>query len=138
MGRHKSCQAPSSHPPAPAATGEFAEAIRDQFLQERVDFFKWVLSLAEPLHKGAAWWPVTPSAPPTWTHPHTPPTHTTTRALEEAVYDESGHEEECGRDHVVRALLRVDLDMSEKAAQQVRAWSSEEAGLRVCGARGAP
>lgn len=51
------------------------------------------------------------------THPPThPPAH---RALEEAVYDEAGHEEECGRQHVARALMRVDLDLPEKAAQQV-------------------
>lgn len=43
------------------------------------------------------------------------------RSLEEAVYDEAGHEEECSKHHVVRALLRVNLDMTEKAAQQVGA-----------------
>ena len=36
------------------------------------------------------------------------------------MYEEAGHEEECRRQHVVRALLHIDLDMSEKAAQQVR------------------
>lgn len=41
------------------------------------------------------------------------------RALEEAVYDEAGHEEECSKVHVVRALLRVNVDMPEKTAQQV-------------------
>ncbi|KAI3438406.1 hypothetical protein D9Q98_000838 [Chlorella vulgaris] len=62
--------------------GEFAECIRDQFLQERVEYFK---------------------------------------ALEEAVYDEANHEEECSREHVARALLRIDLDMSDKVAQQTAA-----------------
>ncbi|KAL4444954.1 hypothetical protein ABPG77_004004 [Micractinium sp. CCAP 211/92] len=62
--------------------GEFAEAIRDQFLQERVEFFK---------------------------------------ALEDAIYEEAGYEEECSKEHAVRALLRVDLDMTEKAAQQTAA-----------------
>jgi hypothetical protein len=33
--------------------------------------------------------------------------------LEEAVY------EECTKEHVVCALLRVDLDMTDKTAQQV-------------------
>lgn len=42
------------------------------------------------------------------------------RALEAAVYEEAGHEEECQRQHVVRALMHIDLGMSEKAAQQVR------------------
>ena len=46
------------------------------------------------------------------------------RSLEEAVFDEAGHEEECTKEHVVRALLRVDLDMTEKTAQQVGVRSS--------------
>ncbi|KAL4448019.1 hypothetical protein ABPG75_005238 [Micractinium tetrahymenae] len=62
--------------------GEFAEAIRDQFLQERVEFFK---------------------------------------ALEDTIYEEAAYEEECSREHTVRALLRVDHDMTEKAAQQTAA-----------------
>ncbi|KAI7835772.1 hypothetical protein COHA_010350 [Chlorella ohadii] len=62
--------------------GEFAESIRDQFLQERVEYFK---------------------------------------ALEAAVYEEAGHEEECRREHVTRALLHMDQDMSEKVAQQTAA-----------------
>ena len=37
------------------------------------------------------------------------------------MYEEAGHEEECRREHVMRALLHMDQDMSEKAAQQVRA-----------------
>lgn len=52
----------------------------------------------------------------TWTLPPHPP-----RALEAAVYEEAGHEEECRREHVMRALLHMDQDMSEKAAQQVGA-----------------
>lgn len=35
------------------------------------------------------------------------------------MYDECGHEEECGREAVARALLRVDTEMSEKAAAAV-------------------
>eukprot|EP00887_Chlorella_sp_A99_P004632 scaffold4.g4632.t1 len=57
--------------------GEFAEAIRDQFLQERMEYFK---------------------------------------ALEEAIYEEANHEEQCGKVHVVRALLVIDHDVTEKAA----------------------
>lgn len=35
------------------------------------------------------------------------------------MYEEAGHEEECRREHVTRALLHMDQDMSEKVAQQV-------------------
>ena len=35
------------------------------------------------------------------------------------MYDEAGHEEECSRQHVAAALLRVDLEMGDKVAQQV-------------------
>lgn len=41
------------------------------------------------------------------------------RALEDAIYEEAGYEEECSKEHTVRALLRVDHDMPEKTAQQV-------------------
>jgi hypothetical protein len=51
------------------------------------------------------------------------------RALEEAVYDEANHEEECSREHVARALLRIDLDMSDKVAQQV---STVQCAAAVC------
>lgn len=50
------------------------------------------------------------------------------RALEEAVYDEANHEEECSREHVARALLRIDLDMSDKVAQQVSTAQCAAAG----------
>ncbi len=52
-------------------------------------------------------------------HNPTPPSPLPPRALEDAIYEEAGYEEECSREHAVRALLRVDLDMTEKAAQQV-------------------
>jgi len=45
--------------------------------------------------------------------------------LEDAIYEEAGHEEECSKEHTVRALLKVDLEMTEKAAQQV--------GVGCCG-----
>ena len=35
------------------------------------------------------------------------------------MYEEAGHEEECRREHVVRALLHIDHDLSEKVARQV-------------------
>lgn len=61
--------------------GEFAEAIRDQFLQERMEYFK---------------------------------------ALEEHLYDECGHQDDATRLHAARALMAIDLEMTEKAAGQVR------------------
>lgn len=57
--------------------GEFAETIRDQFLQERIEFF------AE---------------------------------LQTALYEESGNEEECKKDQVVRAILLIDPLCTEKDA----------------------
>lgn len=57
--------------------GEFAETIRDQFLQERIDFFA---------------------------------------ALETALYEESGNEEECRKDQVIRAILDTDPICTEKEA----------------------
>ena len=57
--------------------GEFAECLRDQFLQERIEFFT---------------------------------------ALETALYEESGNEDECTKAQVVQAILAVDPERSEKAA----------------------
>lgn len=69
------------------------------------------------------------------TSEHSSPAHPNTpRALEEAVYEEAGHEEECTREQVVQALLKVDQDVSEKAAQQVGAGGWVLGGLR-CGRR---
>ena len=42
-----------------------------------------------------------------------------TRALEDAIYEEARHEEECTRAHVVRALLAIDREATEKLATQV-------------------
>lgn len=57
--------------------GEFAESIRDQFLQERIDFFS---------------------------------------QLQTSLYEESGNDEECSKDQVIRAVLMTDPLCSEKEA----------------------
>lgn len=57
--------------------GEFAESLRDQFLQERIEFFA---------------------------------------ALETALYEESGNNEECRRDHVIKAILMINPECCEKGA----------------------
>ena len=57
--------------------GEFAETLRDQFLQERIEFFS---------------------------------------ALEAALYEAAGNENDCTKEQVIRAVLETDPECNEKAA----------------------
>lgn len=42
------------------------------------------------------------------------------KALEEHIYEECAHQDDCTRLHAARALMAIDLEMTEKAAAQVR------------------